>query len=89
VQVVSEPTPWKGGLAGVNSFGFGGANAHGLLRSHDCPKPDKDAAEVDGQPRLIITSGRTEEAVETILTEVSFFYFLMRIELNKISKISV
>ncbi|XP_065336360.1 fatty acid synthase-like [Cloeon dipterum] len=69
IKVVSDPTPWDGGFAGVNSFGFGGANAHGLLRSHPVQKPEKDAAVLDGRPRLIVTSGRTIEAVETILAE--------------------
>jgi fatty acid synthase, animal type len=70
IQVVSEPTPWKGGYAGVNSFGFGGANAHALLRSHDVSKKPVDVSQIDKLPRLIVASGRTEEAVETILKEV-------------------
>lgn len=31
--MVSKNTPWPGGYAAVNSFGFGGANVHVLLRS--------------------------------------------------------
>lgn len=37
LQVVSENTPWPGGYAAVNSFGFGGANVHVLLRSPSGP----------------------------------------------------
>lgn len=37
MQVVSENTPWPGGYAAVNSFGFGGANVHVLLRSPSGP----------------------------------------------------
>lgn len=37
MQVVSENTPWAGGFAAVNSFGFGGANVHVLLRSPGGP----------------------------------------------------
>lgn len=32
LKVVTEKTPWTGGLIGVNSFGFGGSNAHVVLR---------------------------------------------------------
>lgn len=35
--MVSENTPWPGGYAAVNSFGFGGANVHVLLRSPSGP----------------------------------------------------
>lgn len=37
IKVVSENTPWPGGYAAVNSFGFGGANVHVLLRSPSGP----------------------------------------------------
>ncbi len=33
LKVVTEPTPWDGGLVGINSFGFGGANTHLLLET--------------------------------------------------------
>ena len=68
IKVVSEPTPWKGGLVGVNSFGFGGANAHIVLRSNPKPKisPMLDAI----VPKMVSVSGRTEEAVTALLDEV-------------------
>lgn len=31
LQVVSENTPWNGGLAAINNFGFGGTNVHTVL----------------------------------------------------------
>ncbi|XP_071547019.1 fatty acid synthase-like [Panulirus ornatus] len=37
IKVVNENTPWAGGFAAVNSFGFGGANVHVLLRSPGGP----------------------------------------------------
>lgn len=33
MKVVTEKTPWNRGMSGVNSFGFGGANAHVLLKN--------------------------------------------------------
>lgn len=38
LQVVTEKTPWSRGMSGVNSFGFGGANAHALLKDVARPK---------------------------------------------------
>eukprot|EP00061_Rhincodon_typus_P016411 g44612.t1 len=32
IRVVTEPIPVKGGIVGVNSFGFGGSNVHVILR---------------------------------------------------------
>ncbi|KAJ8679083.1 hypothetical protein QAD02_014870 [Eretmocerus hayati] len=69
LKVVTEPTPWKGGLVGVNSFGFGGANAHVLLKSNQKEKVNKGQAN-DDLPRLVAVSGRTEEAVASILDDV-------------------
>ncbi|NXO90855.1 FAS synthase, partial [Certhia brachydactyla] len=66
LEVVSKPTPVKGGLIGINSFGFGGANAHVILRpnKNKCQPP-----ETCNVPRLVQISGRTQEAVETLIQE--------------------
>ncbi|XP_063374586.1 fatty acid synthase-like [Cydia amplana] len=64
IQVVDKNTPWQGGVVSMNSFGFGGANAHVILeggRGERAP-PAQYAA-----PRLILASGRTDEAVEKLL----------------------
>ncbi|NXX35212.1 FAS synthase, partial [Nicator chloris] len=66
LEVVCKPTPVKGGLIGINSFGFGGANAHVILR------PNKNRCqplETCNMPRLVQISGRTQEAVETLIQE--------------------
>lgn len=55
---------------GVNSFGFGGANAHILLQWNRKNKVN-GGAPTDTVPRLVVASGRTEEAVDTILKDVS------------------
>ncbi|XP_074097576.1 fatty acid synthase [Cotesia typhae] len=69
VKVITEPTPWEGGYVGVSSFGFGGANAHILLKSNPIEKINKGAPN-DDLPRLVVVSGRTEEAIEALLNDV-------------------
>ncbi|XP_057319878.1 fatty acid synthase-like [Microplitis mediator] len=69
VKVIAEPTPWEGGYAAVNSFGFGGANAHILLKSNPIDKINGGAPN-DNLPRLVVVSGRTEAAVEALLHDV-------------------
>ncbi|NXA99354.1 FAS synthase, partial [Cnemophilus loriae] len=66
LEVVCKPTPVKGGLVSINSFGFGGANAHVILR----PNKNKcQPLETCNTPRLVQVSGRTQEAVETLIQE--------------------
>ncbi|XP_063375221.1 fatty acid synthase-like [Cydia amplana] len=64
IQVVDRNTSWQGGVVSVNSSGFGGANAHVILEGGrgDRPLPTHYAA-----PRLILASGRTDDAVEKLL----------------------
>ncbi|KAK0176607.1 hypothetical protein PV328_000726 [Microctonus aethiopoides] len=69
IQVVTEPTPWAGGHIAISSFGFGGANAHILLKSNPKKKINGGAPE-DDLPRLVVISGRTEEAVENIFRDI-------------------
>lgn len=63
-QVVAKNTPWSGGLVAVNSFGFGGANAHVILESQAGARPAPAQYAV---PRLVTASGRTEEAARALL----------------------
>jgi hypothetical protein len=65
--------PWNGGLAAINSFGFGGANAHVVLRSN--PKPKAPAIQ-DNVPRLVTVSGRSEEAVNYFLNKVRIIIYI-------------
>ncbi|XP_065226660.1 fatty acid synthase-like [Planococcus citri] len=67
LQVVNKPWPFNGGYVALNSFGFGGANAHVLLKSN--PKP-KESPIQDEIPRLVCVSGRTESAVNSMLDKV-------------------
>lgn len=76
IKVVDRHLKWTGGIVGINSFGFGGSNAHIILRSNPKskqlvwnPKPIQLAIEVGPIPRLVVVSGRTSEAVEMLLNE--------------------
>uniref|UniRef100_A0A224X4N0 Fatty acid synthase n=1 Tax=Panstrongylus lignarius TaxID=156445 RepID=A0A224X4N0_9HEMI len=67
LQVVNKNWKWDGGIAAINSFGFGGSNVHVILRSN--PKP-KSPPVKDNIPRLVAVSGRTYESVESFLTKI-------------------
>ncbi|XP_026498403.2 fatty acid synthase-like isoform X1 [Vanessa tameamea] len=69
VKVVTEKQPWGRGMSGINSFGFGGANAHVLLKSVARTKVNNGIPS-DDLPRLVCVSGRTEEAVARILDDL-------------------
>uniref|UniRef100_A0A8V5HEL3 Fatty acid synthase n=1 Tax=Melopsittacus undulatus TaxID=13146 RepID=A0A8V5HEL3_MELUD len=66
LEVVCKPTPVKGGLVCINSFGFGGANAHVILRPNENKRQPLETFSI---PRLVQICGRTQEAVETLIQE--------------------
>lgn len=76
--MVTERVPWTGNLASVSSLGLGGANAHIILQRNQ-KKKVKGGAPVDSIPRLIVVSGRTEEAVDVILKDVSMYSKLLKL----------
>ncbi len=55
---------------GINNFGFGGVNCHVLVKPNEKVKVN-NGEPVDDLPRLVITAGRTQEAVNSILQDVS------------------
>ena len=67
LRMVTELEPWPAGaapaLAGVNSFGFGGANAHVLLQGVDVPAPPAAEPSI---PRLLVLSAKTPEALKDL-----------------------
>ncbi|XP_039990736.1 fatty acid synthase isoform X2 [Xiphias gladius] len=65
VQVVDRPIPIRGGIVGINSFGFGGSNVHLILRPTE--RPAEATAPPRTIPRLLQACGRTEAAVNTLL----------------------
>lgn len=71
LQVVTKPTPTKGFFVGINSFGFGGSNAHVILRPH---KKKSTPLETCSLVQLVQFCGRTQEAVETLITQSKTFH---------------
>ncbi|XP_031635247.1 fatty acid synthase-like [Contarinia nasturtii] len=67
LKVVDRNTPWNGGIVGLNSFGFGGANAHVILKSN---RKQKTMTTNDQIPHLVVVSGRTRHAVNLLLEEI-------------------
>ncbi|XP_055540270.1 fatty acid synthase-like [Wyeomyia smithii] len=70
LQVVTETTPLTGPLVAINSFGFGGANAHALL-CQNLKEKKNFGLSADDLPRLVVWSGRTREAVDTMLRAIT------------------
>ncbi|XP_033218585.1 fatty acid synthase-like [Belonocnema kinseyi] len=69
VKVVTEPTPWTGSYAAINSMAMTGSFSNIILKC--CEKEKKNGGQPeDNLSRLIIASGCTEEAVETILNDM-------------------
>lgn len=66
IKVVDKNTPWKGGIVAMNSFGFGGANAHVVLASDPTVQNETPWEKLE-YPRLVVASGRTEPAVLRLL----------------------
>ncbi|KAJ8898149.1 hypothetical protein PR048_003509 [Dryococelus australis] len=60
LKVVDKLTSWNGGLAAINSFGFGGSNVHVLLERNSKSKNTKS---VENVMRIVTFSGRTEQGV--------------------------
>jgi len=59
LKVVDRNLPWQGGIVGLNSFGFGGANAHVVLKSHakgKAPKASPNVKEAEQSLRLVTCS---------------------------------
>jgi fatty acid synthase, animal type len=70
LKVVNNPEELAGPLICINSFGFGGGNAHALFRGHEKEKVNFGIP-ADSLPRLAVWSGRTEEGVKLVLDSVA------------------
>ncbi|XP_075558241.1 fatty acid synthase 1 [Dermacentor variabilis] len=70
IEVVDKPSPFPGGLVGVNSFGFGGANVHTILESNPAPHVDSLPHEKPELPRLVLMAGRNKDSLASTLDRV-------------------
>lgn len=79
LSVVREPTPLNGehgpGIVGVNSFGFGGTNAHIVVGAYDAAV--RPVAPVmrpsQARDRLLLLSARSPEALTAVARQYSGF----------------
>ncbi|XP_030371512.1 fatty acid synthase [Scaptodrosophila lebanonensis] len=67
--VVDNTMPLPKPYIGINSFGFGGANAHAVLKALPKPKINFGLPE-DDVPRILAWAGRTEDAVNEIFNAI-------------------
>ncbi|XP_067207658.1 fatty acid synthase-like isoform X2 [Linepithema humile] len=70
IRVITEAMPLKNGYVGINSFGFGGGNAHVLLQWNVKEKIN-NGAPTDDLARLVVLSGRTEDSVKLFLDDIA------------------
>nr|QCW07584.1 fatty acid synthase 4 [Blattella germanica] len=68
LKIVTEATPWEGGLVAVNTVGMIGVYGHLLLKSYGRKKakPTHD----DTLPRIVLLSGRTQDGLENALGKI-------------------
>ncbi|XP_065311985.1 fatty acid synthase-like [Dermacentor albipictus] len=67
IRVVDEHMRFPGGPVGIDSFGFGGANAHAILEARTGPHVDSIAREKPQIQRLVLLAGRTEQSLKATL----------------------
>ncbi|XP_075725717.1 fatty acid synthase isoform X2 [Rhipicephalus microplus] len=70
VKVVDKTMPFDGGMVGISSQGVGGTNGHAILESYPSPHVDSFLRDRPELPRLVLMSGRTEEATMRALERV-------------------
>ena len=70
LRVVTEVEDLDGPFVSMNSFGLGGANAHALFKGNLKEKVNSGRP-IDDLPRMVLWSGRTENAVNSIFDDVT------------------
>ncbi|KAH3871939.1 hypothetical protein DPMN_035154, partial [Dreissena polymorpha] len=68
LKVVDRNITWRGGLVGVNSFGFGGSNVHAVLKSNYTS--EKTLCRNCEKKRLLVHSSRSEDGLKKALKKV-------------------
>ncbi|KAK8761426.1 hypothetical protein V5799_027309, partial [Amblyomma americanum] len=71
LEVVTETTPFPGGLIGVHSCGVGGTNVHAILESNPGPHVDTLPRQKPGLPRLVLMAGRSRDSLEASLERLA------------------
>lgn len=79
-QVVTAPTPWKGGLVAISSFGFGGSNVHAIIAG--CVRPQGPPPRALTAPEPIQSAEEAIESGGTIIEEVQEEPLLFPPEVN-------
>lgn len=69
VKVVTKNIPFRGGIMGINNFGWGGGNAHVVLRANQKAKIIP-AIPLKEPLKLFTHAGRTQENVGEVLAAV-------------------
>ncbi|KAI5631854.1 acyl transferase domain-containing protein [Phthorimaea operculella] len=65
VEILTNNKCFNRGLAAINSFSHTGVDSHLVLKGHRIPK-NLDLSKIGIIPRLVLVSGRTEEAVQAV-----------------------
>ncbi|EDV19161.1 uncharacterized protein TRIADDRAFT_34034 [Trichoplax adhaerens] len=66
LHVITEPTQFPDGYVGVNSFGFGGANVHAVLKPNIYHESESKVTK-SKELSIALCSGRTKEGVEKLM----------------------
>ena len=66
--MVTAPTPWKGGLVAISSFGFGGSNVHAIIAG--CVRPQGPPPRALRMPEPLPSAEEAVEAGGTVIEEV-------------------
>ncbi len=87
LEFVSEPTAVVAGtdrlIAGVNSFGFGGTNAHVVMASvTDMPKVPEESTPPEGGRWLFPLSARSEDGLRQLARDFSEYLAIARNDLS-------
>ncbi|GAB6031064.1 hypothetical protein CHUAL_007875 [Chamberlinius hualienensis] len=68
IKVVDKNTDWNGGIVGINNFGWGGANAHLVIRSNpNSIQTSQTSSSSVNHLKLFTHAGRTMEGVKRVL----------------------